>query len=239
MGGEKMKLLVINPIVNTEFDILINSELQEVKAIGTEIDVISIKNGPKSISNYSDEVFAAPDIINLIIKNKDNYDGFLINCFADPGVDGAREIVDKPIIGAGEAAFFVAAMLGVPFSIITVGDNAKNKMGLRFRSIGLNRFMSATGIKEEILKIDENLHTTADLIIEESKKVMKQYGSEVILLGCTGMIKVAKLISEKSDISIIEPSTTSVKALEMLVSLNISHPIGGRYTYYNNTNYNK
>ena len=234
-----MKLLVINPIVNANFDILMSSELQKIKAIDTKIDVISIKNGPKSIGNYSDEIFAAPEIIDLVIKNKHDYDGFLINCFADPGVNGAREVVNKPVIGAGETSFFVAAMLGIPFSIITVGNNARSKMGHRFRAIGLDRFMSATGIEERILDLNNDLDATSDLIIKESRRVMKEYGSEAILLGCTGMISVAKLVSQKSDIKIIEPSTTALKVLELLVSLNISHPVGGKYTPFNYNNYCK
>lgn len=144
-------------------------------------------------------------------------------------VDAAREITDKPVLGAGEAAFWLAAAAGVPFSIITIGDNARNKMAYRFRELGCSRFVSGIGIPEGVLELNISPERTAEHIIEAANKERERYGAELIVLGCTGMIEVAKLVAKSLPCPIIEPTSAGIKMLETFVSLGISHPRGGKY----------
>jgi len=224
-----MKLLVIDPVVNKNFDEITAKHLKIKVSASTELKIVSINKGPISIETYFDEMLAAPDILRIIKENKEKYDGFFINCFADPGIPAARELTSKPVLGAGEGSFMVTAMLGVPFSVVSTGDNAKNKIGLRLHAYGLDRFRSAVGIKETVLNLNKNLDYTVNLIVEYSKKEIEKYDSEAILLGCTGMAPAAKMISEKLGFPVVEPSSAGIKALELLVKLGLSHNTRGIY----------
>jgi len=224
-----MKLLVIDPIVNKDFDEMTAKHLKSKVSAGTEVEIVSINKGPVSVETYFDEMFAAPDVLRILKENEEKYDGFFINCFADVGVPAARELTSKPVLGAGEGSFMVTAMLGVPFSVVSIGDNARNKISLRLHAYGLDRFRSAVGIKETVLDLCKNLDDTVNMIVEYSRKEIEKYGSEAILLGCTGMAPAAKLVSEKLGFPVVEPGSAGIKALELLVGLGLSHSLGGIY----------
>lgn len=224
-----MKILVINPLVNEKFNEEMKVYFKDKILTETLIDIVSIEKGPDSVETFHDEIFAAPDVLRIINENKNIYDGFFINCFADVGVNAVRELTDKPVLGAGEASFMIAGLLGVPFSVVSIGKNARNKIGSRLNAYGLERFKSAVGIDETVLGLSRNLNETADLIIKYAEIEIKKYGSEAILLGCTGMAQASEIVSKKFYYPIIEPSAAGIKALELLINLNLKHPIGGFY----------
>lgn len=60
-----------------------------------------------------DEYQAIPGVIEATVQaEKDGFDGVIIGCAGDPGVDGAREMVKIPVIGPAQASYVVCSMLG-------------------------------------------------------------------------------------------------------------------------------
>ena len=49
-------------------------------------------------------------------------DGFIIGCFDNTGLEKAREITDKPVIGIGQAAYHMAVMTNERFTVLTTLD---------------------------------------------------------------------------------------------------------------------
>ena len=225
-----MKLLVINPLVSPPFNEMMKEALSRRLDTAAELTVIGLTEGPACIEGFADEVLAAPQVLSIVEREKDNYDGFFINCFGDVAMDALREITDKPIVGAGEAAYFMAGAVGVPFSIVTIGSNARNKNGYRFKEMGCCRFVSTAGIEEGVLALNDDPKETARHIAEAFLKEKEQKGSELLVLGCTGMIDVAAMVKEILGTPVIEPCTAGIKLLESFVSLGISHCRGGKYT---------
>jgi allantoin racemase len=124
----------------------------------------------------------------------------------------------------------MTALLGVPFSVVSIGKNARNKIGARLGAYGLANFRSAVGIDLGVLDLDKNVEGTAEVIVQCAKQEMKQYGSEAILLGCTGMAQAARPVAEKLNAPVVEPSSAAIKALECLVSLGLRHHVGGLFS---------
>src|SRR3546814_11053205 len=81
--------------------------LNRIAAPGTTIVVDGVKEGPRSIENAVDEYFAMPNVLNFIMTNGDEYDGFIIGCAGDSGLEGAREQSAKPVIGPGESTLLI------------------------------------------------------------------------------------------------------------------------------------
>lgn len=231
-----MKLLIITPLVSETFNNMVSSALSKKHQFQAELTFVSLTQGPSAIEGFADEVMAGPEVLRIIAREEANYDGFFINCCGDVAVDAAREITKKPVLGAGEASFFLAAMAGVPFSIVTIGDNARNKMTYRYRELGCSRFLTGVGIPEGVLALNTDLEKTAQHIIDAANREREEKGAELIVLGCTGMIDVAELVAEKLPCSLIEPSAAGIKLLETFVQLGISHCHGGKY---NETIFNK
>jgi len=87
------KILVINPIVTDSFNDMTKSYLEKIKSPNIKIEVVNIKDGPSSIETFYDEAFALPEILKTIDKYKLRCDAIVINCFADPAVNAAREFL--------------------------------------------------------------------------------------------------------------------------------------------------
>lgn len=225
-----MRLLLINPICNDVFNNMVRAAMDRERPVGAELTVMGLSEGPAAIEGFADELLSAPHVLSLIKREEANYDGFFVNCFGDVAVDAAREITDKPVLGAGEAAFYLAGAVGVPFSIVTIGSNPRNKMAYRFRELGCSRFVSGVGIPEGVLALNSDPEATAQHIVSAFIKERDERGAELLVLGCTGMVDVSKIVREKLACPVIEPSVAGVKLLELFVGIGVSHCRGGKYT---------
>ena len=97
-----MRILVVNPNTTLSMTEKIGRAAQAVAGRGTEIVAVSPSMGPASIEGYYDEAFAVPGVIDEMRKGKAaGYDGYVIACFDDTGVDAARCVARGPLEEAG------------------------------------------------------------------------------------------------------------------------------------------
>ncbi|MCD6477727.1 MAG: hydantoin racemase, partial [Candidatus Aenigmarchaeota archaeon] len=97
-----MKILVINPVGTSRWDESDKKIYQRFTFPETEIDVVSLDEGPISIETRKAEADVIPRIVEVALKNHEKYDALIVNCCADPGVDVIRSLIDKPVIGPCE-----------------------------------------------------------------------------------------------------------------------------------------
>src|SRR5699024_234828 len=99
----------------------IDDVAKDVARRDTEILTVSPEMGPESIESYYDEYLSVPGVLDEIKKGEDEgADAFVIACYDDPGLNAARELTDRPVIGIVEASLYMASMLAARFSIVTV-----------------------------------------------------------------------------------------------------------------------
>ena len=92
-----MRILVISPVVSQELLKGDEEYFQRLADPETEVEVASVQKGPTSIETFHDAVYAGPEILRLVRERHEEVDAIMINCFADPAVDAAREMTDKVI----------------------------------------------------------------------------------------------------------------------------------------------
>ena len=67
--------------------------------------------GPTSVEGVYDEIITSHGVLEILLKEKNNYDAFIIACFSDhPVIQAGREAIAKPVIGIFEAACMVACL---------------------------------------------------------------------------------------------------------------------------------
>lgn len=220
-----MKLYVLLPILHN--DALENVTRQEIASAvspGTEFTVDSLEMGPASIETYMDEEIAAPWIIEKAIKaDKDGYDAIIIDCMGDPAIHSVREAVKKPVVGPLMATTSIACNLGERFSIVTVLEESFPLFRRKIREYGLeHRLASIRCIDVPVLELESRKDEVRDQLVEESIQAVNE-GADSIILGCTGMIGIAKSMQQHLNVPVIDPGVAQVKYAEMLVSLGLSH----------------
>jgi len=226
MKKEKVpKILVINPILQSEFDKADKEFFARKFGSSLEIEVESIDFGPASIESYYDEVLAAPFVVKKVIEaEKRGFNAVVINCFLNPGIHAARENVNIPVIGPGEAAIHMALMIGEGFSIIDPGPRKYISYvpPEQIRKMGVTEhFVSVRGAGVAVLDITKNLEKTTKMIGEQAKLAVEEDGADIVVLGCTGLVGLAPRLQEMISTPVIDPALAALRMAEALCGMDL------------------
>ncbi len=221
-----MKLYVLLPILkNSDLEPVTWEEIKRAVSPGTEFVVDALDFGPASIETYIDEELAAPWIVEKAVRAaKQDYDAIIIDCMGDPALHSVREAVDKPVVGPLIATMSIASTLGEKFSIVTVLKETLPLFSRKVREYGFShRLASVRYVNVPVLDLEKKRDEVRRLLVEETRKAVEQDGADVAILGCTGMIGMAREVQDAVGIPVIDPGIAQVKYAEMLVSMGISH----------------
>jgi len=229
-----LKIRVIIPIISDIFDEMVENEFRTHASEKTEIEVVHLDKGPASIESEFDESLAAPDILNKVIEAEERgFDGVIIDCFGDPAVKAAREIVDIPVVGAAEPSMLFACSLGQRFSVVTVLENVIPMIENIAKVLGVyEKLASVRSVNIPVLELHDR-DKLKSALYEEMLKAIREDKAHVLILGCTGMMGIANDLHEMLkkdgyDVPVIDPAAASIKFLEALIGLGVKQ---SRLTY--------
>ncbi|NPV43407.1 MAG: hydantoin racemase [Firmicutes bacterium] len=216
------KVIWINPIGTDEYDSVIRDGLIEIKQQQTQVEVVSLRKGPKHLEYRYYETLVIPEILQIIRKaERDGYDGAVIGCFYDLGLYDARAIVDKMVITApAEACGYLAATMGHKFSVIVTEDLCIPQMMSNFVLYGLKDKVASfkpLGMGVNELRKDEEL--TMKKIKEKAKEAVEKDRAEVVILGCTIQFGFYKEIQDDLKVPILDAVVVPFKYAEFLIEL--------------------
>ena len=104
----------------------VNADLTRLARPGVELTYRCTGEGPSEIRSSRDARAAAPFVVKTIVDAADEgFDAVIVDCTADPGVTEARELVDIPVVGAGEALRSAIASAPQPVCELT-GDDLRS-----------------------------------------------------------------------------------------------------------------
>jgi len=90
-----LKILCINPNSSPEVTVGIEETCKEYVLPDTEIKVKHIEEAPPGIESYHDAVVSVKYLLDKFEEWENQYDGFIIACHSDIGVDLLRELTDN------------------------------------------------------------------------------------------------------------------------------------------------
>lgn len=197
----------------------INASAQAVKFPQTKIVTVQPQSGPESIECFYDEYLAIPGILEQIILDT-NSDAFILACWGDPGIEAAREITSKPVVGIAEASLYVANMLAAKWSVVTTLHRVRDMVEKTIQKTGLtDRCASVRTTKLSVLDTEQDRLATLDVLTEASRLAINHDGAEAICLGCAGMSGLEQQLEERLGVPVIDAVAAAVKMAESLVSL--------------------
>jgi allantoin racemase len=212
--------MVINPNVVLPMTKDIEDAAKTVAGPNTNVFAVSPVIGPTAIECHMEFIFAAAGVIDTIAKAEKTgeADAYIIACSCDPGLEAAREITYKPVVGIGEAAITFAKMLGSRFSIVTVLECTRKINEQRVRFFGVeNICCSIRASHVGVLEFRDNPKHGIQALFDKSKLAVEQDGAECIVLGCAGFSSIAKEFSEKLGVPVLDGVTLAVKLAEDMI----------------------
>lgn len=224
-----MKLLVINPNTTASMTEKIGAAARRAASAGTEIVAINPARGPASIEGYYDEAVSLAGLLETIRKAEE-YDAVVIACFDDTGLDAARCLTDRPVVGIGEAAYHFASMVANKFSVVTTLGRSVPALEHNLTRYGLAaRCVKVRASEVAVLDLEEPGSDARHRISAEIARAIVEDRAEAIVLGCAGMTDLAAHLSAEHGVPVLDGVACAVGLAEAMCNLGLKTSRLGGY----------
>ncbi|WP_185983801.1 aspartate/glutamate racemase family protein [Aureimonas mangrovi] len=226
-----MLISIVNPNATASMTRTIAEAAERACAPGTRILAVTNKSGPPSIEGHVDGAWAVPGLLDAIARAEaDGADAHVIACFDDTGLDAARSLAEKPVIGIGEAAAHLASLLARRFSVVTTLACSVPILTDNLKRNGLWESCASVRASDvPVLAIEADPEAATRRISEEIEIAIAQDGAEAIVLGCAGMADFAVELSGRHGLPVVEGVSAAVKLAETLATLGLRTSKRGGY----------
>jgi Asp/Glu/hydantoin racemase len=215
-----MKILLLNPNTTTALTDIMVSAAREVTGPDTEIIPLTAPRGVPYISTHAEAQLGGGIVLEMLAENHDRADAAIIAAFGDPGLLGARELFDIPIVGLAEGAMLTACMLGRKFSIITFA----RALGTWYKDCvemhGLSgRLASIRALDDQFKDVSNVQNEMEHLLVDLTARAIAEDGADVIILGGAPLSGMAWKVADRIQVPVIDQVAAAVKQAEALVAL--------------------
>lgn len=223
------RILVINPNTTVGMTDKIADAARRVASPGTEIVARTSPAGPLSIEGYFDEATSLHGLLQCIHDNP-HVDAVVIACFDDTGLDAARCLTDKPVIGIGEAAYKMVSLLCNKFSVVTTLARSVPALEHNLRRYGLDRqCVKVRSSEVAVLDLEHADAAACGKIENEIRLAIQEDKAEAIVLGCAGMADLALSLSNKFALPVIDGLACAVAMAQSAAQLGLKTSRLGGY----------
>jgi allantoin racemase len=149
-----------------------------------------------------------------------------VNSLSDSGVAALRSRLSIPVVGAGQAAFLAACLLGKRFSVISMWDRwdhfyekvlTEQRLWDRVASI---RSIGVRPDTAQLLAGKEDFVFTR--LEAECMRAIEEDKADVIVIGSTTMHQSHAYLSSRLPVPVINPGVVAYKACELLLTTGLA-----------------
>ncbi|MDA0996852.1 MAG: aspartate/glutamate racemase family protein [Proteobacteria bacterium] len=220
-SAENGRIVVINPNSTEAVTRGIDAAMTPFRFAGGPIfDCVTLKAGPPGIATQRHVDSVVQPICDLIAKEDNTTDAFVIACFSDPGLLSAKETTAKPVFGIGAASYAAATLLGERFGVIAILPASVGRQRRAIRLLGLEQRYAASlpiGIGAENLEGDR----VKGRMIDVGRELIDAHGADVLIMGCAGMAKYRKAVEDALAVPVIDPAQAA--AAQALATVRIGN----------------
>jgi Asp/Glu/hydantoin racemase len=203
------RILVINPNSSAAVTRAIDDAVAPLRLPGgPAVDVVGMASGPRSVSSQRDADGIAPGLQGLVQES--DADAFVVACFSDPGLYGAREAAGgRPVFGIAQCGVLQALALGERFGIIALALGSVRRQQRYVRMMGLGeRYAGSRPIEADA---EESAGAGVFAAMLGAGRVLcVRDGADVLVLGCAGMSGHRAGLERALGVPVVEPARAAV-----------------------------
>ena len=209
------RILVINPSDTAACGADIAAAIASFRwTNGPIIDLVSVTNGPSEIQSWRDWHAAAEPVCRTI--EREAADCYVIACASDSGLDAARAVTPRPVLGAFRCAVAVATTRAERFGVVGFFDSSKARHEMAVRSMGLESRLAG------LVSLNVSMEALCDpvaargLLIDAAMDLM-QLGATSVVLGCIGMMAYRAGVEAATRVPVIDPCQAAVAMAQLAI----------------------
>lgn len=225
-----MRLLLLNPNTSVSMTERMTATAEAAKAPGTTIVPMTASRGVPYIATRAEAQIGGAIALEMLAERHDAVDAAIIAAFGDPGLFGARELFDIPVVGLAEAAMLTACMVARRFAIVTFAralgpwyEECVAMHGLRERCAGIlcldSPFASAADVAEQ----------KEDLLVDLSHRAVRERDADAVILAGAPLTGLAHKVADRIPVPVIDQVAAAVKQAEALAALRLRKATAGTF----------
>lgn len=220
-----MRIAIINPNTTAAMTDTVLTFARTTARPDTELIGITPAVGVASIESHIDEVHGALSVLTEVerLESSDDPtatrpDAYVIACFGDTGLPGAREAAAGPVVGMTESALATAAVIAHRFAIITMPERTREQSDRVVRSLGLEHRCTVRTVDEPVAEVENGSLHLLDRFVTEGRLALAEDHAEAIILGCAGLADLVGPLSAALGVPVVEGVAAAVSMAEGLLA---------------------
>ena len=213
-----MHIVAINPNATASMTEAIAAGVRAaLGGLGT-CEGLTNHDGPEAIQGPEDGARAVPGVLRLIRDTP--ADGYIIACFDDTGLDEARLESSKPVIGIGQAAYHMAALLSTRFAVITTLPVSVHVIEGNIERLGFANCCAgvyASGVP--VLELERDPVGSLEKVSKVISYIEKNSPDCAIILGCAGMGILKEPLAVRHPSLILDPVECAGRLIPALIAV--------------------
>lgn len=224
-----MKILVVNSNTSKAVTGIIKKNVERYVSTETEVICMTVANGPSTIEGHLDALLAAKATAELIAEEEENFDGFLIACGFDPGLNAIREISSKPVLGISLAAMTCASMICHRFAVLTPQMRMVNVIKDMIHVYGMDEKSAGVyAVECTVADVATDQNKMVGEFIRQARQAVKD-GADAICLGGATLSGMDKIIEAQVKVPVLDGIACGAVMLEALIRLHLAHSKEGDF----------
>jgi allantoin racemase len=216
----------ITPVTPGPYIDLLKENINRAKRPDTVVD---IKGPNRSIKVFqsvyrSFRFYNDHEVLQSMWESyQEGYEAIALNCFYDPCLDVAREIMDIPVVGPAETSMLMASLMGGKFGIVTFHPKAVPDYENMIKTYGFEKKALAHPVRSLRQNLDKQMEgvTNPKATIEDFRETAKELikdGAEVIIPGCLMLspILVKSEVKEVEGVPVLDVVSLVIKFAEFM-----------------------
>jgi allantoin racemase len=225
-----MKILVANPNTSSGVTDRLVAAGKLVASSGTELIPMTAPRGVPYIATRAEAAIGSAVMLEMLAEKRGTFDAAIAAAFGDPGLGGARELFDFPVVGMAEAAMLVACTLGRTFSIVSFSKSLEPWFAEIVAWHGLSgRCAAIRMLDSAFTSINDVAEEKEQLLVDLANRTVTDNGADVVILAGAPLAGLANKIRERVPVPLVDGIQAAVTMAEGLVRLNPRKATAGTY----------
>jgi len=225
-----MKILIANPNTSTGVTDRLVAAGRLVASPGTELQPMTASYGVPYIATRAEAAIGAAAALDMLAERRGTMDAAIVAAFGDPGLGGARELFDFPVVGMAEAAMLMACTLGRRFGIVSFSRSLEPWFAEIVAWHGMTGRCAAIRTLDEGFKsIDDVQEEKEAVLVDLALGTVANDGADVVILAGAPLAGLAGKIRDRVPVPLVDGIQAAVVMAEGLVRLKPRKATAGTY----------
>lgn len=202
------------------YEDVLRTRLQDVAGADVEVLIEGVSNGPFTLEHRYYQALLIRELVHRAYSLRDSVDAIVMGSALDLGLSEARELMEIPIVGVGEAALHVAALLGHKFSVLTGLRSLVPKVEALVRGHGLlDRLASVRATSLTVQELRTMTEDTLGKVNESIRAAVEDDGAEVIVAACGSLGEAFSVLRDQWPVPLLDSRLVAFKVAVFLADL--------------------